>query len=195
MLQQLSRTLKLICSRTYFHNRVPNGPIRVKECTPLPVPCGLSWWSEPNPLHLYCPLTPLLIHLPPPPRLLLHLATAGNCSITAVLTPVCETRSETFKSKVTAASEAFNLHLKERAPPLTPTPPRPHPFLHPCPRPLHSHILDHPVPPRHLRSVCCVFASVHSLSWMNVCFDLGAHDTPAGQSASSIKGTICRLFM
>ena len=128
---------------------------------------------------------------PPPPR---HGRELFYYSC-AVLTPVCETRSETFKSKVTAASEAFNLHLKERAPPLTPTPPRPHPFLHPCPRPLHSHILDHPVPPRHLRSVCCVFASVHSLSWMNVCFDLGAHDTPAGQSASSIKGTICRLFM
>lgn len=120
-----------------------------------PCPCGLSWWSEANPLLLYCPLTPLLIHLSP--SLTLWHAAARNRSITAVLTPVYESRPGTFKSKVTA-SEAFNLSLKGRAPPLAPT----SHYLHPRPRPLRSHILDHPVPSRHLHYVwLCVCVRAH----------------------------------
>lgn len=112
----------------------------------------------------HCPLSLFLIHLTPPPPLIHQHTAARNCSITAVLTPVYESRLGTFKSKVTA-SEAFNLNLKGSAPPLTLTPP--------CCCHLHlhlllGHLLDHPVPPRHLHCVrLCVCVCAH-LSWMNV---------------------------
>lgn len=126
---------------------------------------------------------------PPPPLPLWHAA-ARNCSITAGLTPVYESRPGTFKSKVTA-SEASNLHLKGRAPPLTLTAHYLHPLSSSSPQ---SHIRSSR-PPRDSRpTCCCVCVRVH-LSCMNVCFDPVAHYTPAVHRDSSIQVRICHLFL
>lgn len=174
--------LKPICSR-FFHFHLQTSPISEKECT-LPVPVGCH--GGPRPTHdaiLLSPRNSLLTSSIPPPPTQRHTA-ARNCSITAVLTPVHESRLGTFKSKVTA-SEAFNLNLKGRAPSFNSN----NPHLHP--RPLYSHILDHPVPCRYLFYVwLCV--CVH-LSWMLVLTPVA--NKLAVHLASVIKVSINSLFL
>lgn len=117
--------LNQICSRTCFHCYLPNSPISVKECTlPTPVSCH----GGPRPTHCYSTVPSQLtssVH-PRPPHPVTHCSQElfyYSCSNTCLWVPP----GDLFKSKVTA-SEAFNLNLKGKAPPLTltlPTPPPP----------------------------------------------------------------------